>query len=525
MKRSEQVLAAMNGIGDDLVVMAEQQTFPRGAWQRIVPVAACLVLILGTAAALRQLLPLPVQSEPLAQEEELPAEESVPKVPSKAPEEPVPTEQAQEPVLRQLKSLDFYVFDPDPETDTGPSKAIAADGTVLLEVESGRIEPLIDQASGEYVAITVCRRAGGATANASYYDIYTLGGKPVVNGMAAYGIECLGNMVLVLESDGVNYRASVFQRDTYALLRNNFRTGMVVGDCIWLTPQDGDGSVQYLIDDTGALTTAEVPVDSYFIWQNRAYFVVRLENGTMGLMDSKGRELIRDNRMKACYGISNGYARCEDETGHYLVDVSTGREVFRWDWPILGAFDQQVMVHMEDLQYALTDWAGNVLCTGSMIHTLDDEEDGVPERFLVSREDGQFYFDPNGDVRAIHAADTQIGDHVSSRTALLMEDNMGVRFLLDVTDGTRTELDRVYDTTSPILEENQATGLFYAMWFETEGEIGRRWCDIVREDGTVVLSGLSAMWTRQGDVFYTDDGQVRGLIRLDGTWLYQEPAQ
>jgi len=63
------------------------------------------------------------------------------------------------------------------------------------------------------------------------------------------------------------------------------------------------------------------------------------------------------------------------------------------------------------------------------------------------------------------------------------------------------------------------------MWFETEGEIGRRWCDIVREDGTVVLSGLSAMWTRQGDVFYTDDGQVRGLIRLDGTWLYQEPAQ
>ena len=55
MKRSEQVLLAMNGIGDDLVVMAEQQTFPRSPWQRILPAAACLALILGAAAILRQL--------------------------------------------------------------------------------------------------------------------------------------------------------------------------------------------------------------------------------------------------------------------------------------------------------------------------------------------------------------------------------------------------------------------------------------------------------------------------------------
>ena len=63
-----------------------------------------------------------------------------------------------------------------------------------------------------------------------------------------------------------------------------------------------------------------------------------------------------------------------------------------------------------------------------------------------------------------------------------------------------------YTTISPIWENDQATGLFYAGWFDEEGEM---YCDIVREDGTVLLSGLSDMWTRQGDVFYTDDGTTR----------------
>ena len=40
MKRNEQLLQAMGQIGDDLVVMAEQQTFPRSFWQKALPMAA-----------------------------------------------------------------------------------------------------------------------------------------------------------------------------------------------------------------------------------------------------------------------------------------------------------------------------------------------------------------------------------------------------------------------------------------------------------------------------------------------------
>ena len=526
MKRSEQVLLAMNGIGDDLVVMAEQQTFPRSPWQRILPAAACLALILGAAAVLRQLPAVPVQAEP-------PAQEAVLEAPAKVvPPEPevaytIEEEPEQPAFTRALNSQPFYILNPNPETADGPSKAISSEGEVLLEVESGQIEPLIDHLTGEYIAILVCRRAAGTAIEGYQYDIYTLDGKQVVTGMAAYDVDCLGNIILVLESDGINYRASVFRRDSYELLRNDFRTGMIVGDCIWLTPQDGDGSVQYLMDGTGALTTAETPVDSYFVWHDRTYFVTGQGGENLGLMDSKGRELIIGKYAKVCYGISNGYARCEDDNGHYLVDIRTGEEVFRWNHPILDAFENHIILHTEDYQYALADWNGNILATGTSIQPVDDENDGAPELFVVTQNDSTIYLNPAGEVLVVTPADRSIVEnYITSRTVAtyqyLEEDHHEI-FLIDLTTGTRTQLDQTYTTISPIWEDDQATGLFYAAKIEVTGEIGDVQCDIIREDGTVLLSGLDELWTRQGDVFYTEDENTRGLIRLDGTWLYQEP--
>ena len=528
MKRSEQVLFAMNGIGDDLVVMAEQQSFPRSPWQRLLPVAACVALILGAAAALRQLPAAPVQPEPPAQEfvlETPAAEETIlePEVTYTIEEEA----EKPKPFTRELNTQAFYIFDPDPGTDETSSKAIAPDGTVLFETADGQIEPLIDHLTGEYIAITVCRRTVGTSLAGYTYDIYTLDGKQVVTGMAAYDIDCLGNVILVLESDGTNYRASVFRRDSYELLRNDFRTGMIVGDCIWLTPQDGDGTVQYLMDGDGNLTVVETLVDSYFVWQDRAYFVTGQGGECLGLMDSKGKQLIEGKYAKVCYGISNGYARCEDENGHYLVDITTGEEVFRWDYPILDAFENHLLLHTEDYHYALADWNGYILATGISIQPIDDENDGDPELFVVAQNDSTVYLNPAGDVLVVTPADRSIVEnYITSRTVItyqyLDEDHHEI-YRIDLTTGERTRMDQTYTTISPIWEDDQATGLFYAAQVEITGEIGDVRCDIVREDGTVLLSGLDDLWTRQGDVFYTEDENTRGLIRLDGTWLYQEP--
>lgn len=528
MKRNEQLLQAMGQIGDDLVVMAEQKTFPRSFWQKALPMAAGLMLILGAAAALQQLPAAPVQPEP-AQEPVLEApEEAVlpePEVTYTIEEEP-----EQPAFTRTLNTQPFYVLDPTPEHDDGPSKAISPEGEVLLEVESGQIEPLIDHLTGEYIAIMVCRRAAGTAIEGYQYDIYTLDGKQVVTGMAAYDVDCLGNVILLLESDGINYRASVFRRDSYELLRNDFRTGMIVGDCIWLTPQDGDGSVQYLMDGTGALTTAETPVDSYFVWHDRAYFVTGQGGECLGLMDSKGNQLIEGKYARVCYGISNGYARCEDKEGHYLVDIATGEEVFRWEYPILDAFETHLLLHTEDYRYALADWNGQILATGNVIQPVDDDANGNPELFAVTTDEGMLYLNSDGDVLSVTPADTNIfQQHITSRTVAFLNPLETGDYSIDLLNLHTGEMipvsDHPYTTISPIWEENQATGLFYAAKVEIIGEIGDVQCDIIREDGTILLSGLDEMWTRQGDVFYTENDEVRGLIRIDGTWLYQEPIQ
>ena len=160
---------------------------------------------------------------------------------------------------------------------------------------------------------------------------------------------------------------------------------------------------------------------------------------------------------------------------------------------------------------------------------MDDENDGAPELFVVTQDDSTIYLNPSGEVLVVTPADRSIVEnYITSRTVVtyqyLDEDHHEI-FLIDLTTGARTQLDQTYTTISPIWEDDQATGLFYAAQVEITGEIGDVQCDIIREDGTILLSGLDELWSRQGDVFYTEDEHTRGLLRLDGTWLYQEPIQ
>ena len=171
------------------------------------------------------------------------------------------------------------------------------------------------------------------------------------------------------------------------------------------------------------------------------------------------------------------------------------------------------------------DWNGTVLVTGTGLRTIDEDADGNVDLFVIENETGFVHVDVSGYVLAVTPREqTDIGDHITSRTVALMdplEDGSYRLSLLDLTSGDRTTLEGSYATTSPIREGNRYTGLFYASYAEN----GELYCRVIREDGAILLSGLSDLWTRQGDAFYTDDGTIRGLIRLDGTWLYQEPVQ
>ena len=108
---------------------------------------------------------------------------------------------------------------------------------------------------------------------------------------------------------------------------------------------------------------------------------------------------------------------------------------------------------------------------------------------------------------------------VSSRAAVLLEgygtDAKASLFNLETKETIALEKD--YYDAFPFLIEEQATGLFYAVY---DGGT-----DLLREDGTVVLEQIRDRGETQCDVFFCTEGDVQGLKKLDGTWLYQEPVQ
>ncbi len=543
MKGSEQILDAMSGIGDDLVIMAEQQRFPRSGWQKVLPMAACLLLIIGGIAGLKQLPGQPVQTEPPA-ETEPPAQTILPSTDVETPPEEVVTpEDPEEPeeishYVRELETPAFYIFDTDDTTDENPSEAIAPDGTVLVSVENGQIEPLIDRATGEYIAILVYHRSDGQTIHEVSYDIYNLQGENAVTGLQAYDVDCLGNVIMVLSDSEGALTVELFARDTYEPVFGGFGSGIIVGDCIWLELQVEGEVVQYVADGNGTVRKVLQPIDNYYVWNGQTYFVTNTPEG-VGLMDSHCEPLLPEAEGRTIYGISNGYARCEDENGFYLMDLRTAEEVFRWDSYIVDAFADYVVVDTVNMQ-SLVMWDGHIAATGDQIRYMDSDMDGRPELYMVEHEDAVDWIAigaegavTTGTLSLSANGILYVGEYLSSRTAVCYGADPGEIWLVRIPDGEKTELKRRYGTTYAIQEDGQPTGLFAARWHPDDCmDIPGLRYDIVREDGTVLLEGLTVLdggkadfWTRQGDVFYTENDSMPSLIRIDGTPIYQDPLE
>lgn len=522
MKQAEQILQAMGGIGDDLVILAEQQTFSRSIWQKAIPAAACLMLILGAAAALRQLPADPVRPQPAPETVlEKPAQKAEPDV-AYTINEPMEDLTEEKAFVRELQPLPFYVFDPDLVNDNTPSKAIGADGTVLLEVESGRIEPLIDQATGEYLAISVLHYPEGAEMEDYYVDLYDLSGSPIREHLPAYGVACVGNVFLVsYVQDGQDMTDLYLRREEALAYTLQGSTAMVIGDAVWAHAPGSDGDEWWIFDSDGLRRGVEYRMETWWQDGSGTYVDARDLDGNHWLLDPMGNKLLSVDGYDLVTGVSNGYACCMTGETSELVELATGEVVFRCSGMITDVYAEAILTMTAEGGYRLLDWHGAILMEADLILPADDDADGQPELLSVSTEDSRLFLWANGEIASVIPPEQNV-ELITSRTAGIMQDwgaGMNTLRLLNLETMEEIPLEKeAYITYAPILEESQATGLLYAAY--TDGETLR--CDILREDGTVLIAGLSEIWGRQGDVFYTDTGDQRGLIRIDGTWIYRE---
>jgi len=85
-------------------------------------------------------------------------------------------------------------------------------------------------------------------------------------------------------------------------------------------------------------------------------------------------------------------------------------------------------------------------------------------------------------------------------------------------------LPQKYNNTyyNPLYSEHGAESGFFSRG--GSNELGWYRTDILDAEGNVVLEGLQDMLYRGDGIFQCSRGFTSGLLRLDGTWLYEESA-
>lgn len=527
MRQSEQILNALGDVGSDLIDMAEYLPFAKSPWRRLAPLAACLAVLAGLGAAVFTWLPRQA-AVPSPQEAAPPA--AIDKISTEAPA-PEETDAAAD--VWTPDPLPFYVLRRS-DGIVGPAAAVDGEGHILVETEQGSIAPLIDQATGDYLAIVADHRPDTVPQADNRLSIYDLQGG-FLQDVTAWNIECLGSVIIVSYAD----HAALYSRPDGRLLRADLASARIWSDYICAVPQDG--SAQYLLlDGTGAVT-AQVPLDQtdeglFAGTSGSDYLLLRNQAGLLGLLDKNGiwaLPQIYDDIL----GISHNYALCRLDETWYAVDLATGETALEWPWYIYEVFDDMAIVKQADYSAIIIDRQGNPLTeAANVIRCLDDEGDGIPERFALYRADLEtcFYTKLDGSPPVEICLTGASVDEITSRTAICARNTQaedGAWFmdvaLIDLETGQETRcFDKPYTYGFPIwlYEHGQtvSTGLFYAEYQDADGEYHT---DLLREDGTLLLEDLADQHCQQGDVFELRRSGQRILARLDGSILYQEPAE
>lgn len=499
MKTGDYIFDALGGVGGDLIDMAEKMTFAKSFWRRAAPVAACLAVLAGLGAA--AYVWLPMQPSVVVQT---------------AADAPRETVKASEPAAEA--ALPFYVLQARDGTDE-PAVAVDSQGRVLVETDQGTIEPLVDQATGTYAAIVV--RLPSDPQSDCPLLVYDLEGN-FIDRVDAWEIGCLGDVVAVSGGDG----GALYRRSDGSLLRDDLASAEVYGGCIGAVPKDG--SAQCLLLDGEGSVTAQVPLDQTvedFILDGGLYLCLRSADGRVGLMDSRGNWVL-EQVYDEIRGVMNGYAICSLDGTDCAVDVETGETVFQWPWTIGSVFDGLAVVELESGRMEAVDWQGTPL-TGEAggIMAVDDTHDGTAELLVLETvEDGQRRFSfvhLDSSAQPEETLVEELPDGGPSSFAVLSS-RTGVLFgaetvLLDLETGEERRLEKVYTDLVPL-----DGGLLRASYVDGGG---RSCADLLQEDGTVLLEGLTDSSDGQGGVYEVLLEGRRALVRLDGTVLYQAEAE
>ena len=422
---------------------------------------------------------------------------------------------------------DLYLY-----TDDTRYLAIDNEGNPVLEVTDGQMGIL--RTEGLATGIAVQRAEGVVTdeygwnaPEKTWCDIYSVTGEYEYSVPLNY-VNQEGPFL-----SGYDLQAQtskIYRRSDGALLYDDIYTCYAVGDYFYVNQGAWDAPGFFL--DSRGEAVCSVPEEYSTAGCDLDNYLTVVQNGLVGLMRPDGTmalpciyEELRAGQL-GCVFVKN-------ETGWHAVEVETGNVLFSSPTLIQYLLPHAAIVAVdhEKNSYQLVGLDGTPKTeqTFSWPSAHDTNADGIPEMFSATTDDYSkaFLFAPDGTV--LYHADTNSSITVLSQTDALLsrymeKENRNIWSWLDLQAGTETPLSAAYENIyyNPLYSEyGIEPGLISR---GGTNELGWYRTDILDADGNVLLEDLQDMIYRGNGIFQCSRGFSSGLLKLDGTWLYEESS-
>lgn len=451
-----------------------------------------------------------------------------------------PEEQPDVPVLPDVPSKPVYLFE-----GSDKNRILTNDGTVVLESDQA-LYLLQNELTGTLAGLVentqegiVYDDYGWAMPEQIHCTLYDLQGQPLLT-LPWHHISLYGDWIY--GSHGQTGDSEIRRLSDGAVLFTDVHTLFPTGGILAFRP-DHENNPQVLLLPDGS--TMQLPplysltgtcTDS----DGTVYLVVQKSQLT-GLMSLQG-DLLVDCRYKSIPAVRDGTAYCANTFSTDCIRLSDGQILQTWPVQATAVYSTCAVALQGNNweQQVLVDLNGQLLYPQAFTHiyTLDLEMDGRPELFrgMLYHQDGQFFTTssvpllPDGTV--LGGELTGDWEILSPRTAVLTEriqeesaaaDRV---FLKDLqTDRTLGQWEGKAISAYPLYHmgySDMDPVSQSCFLLNVQSPAGWSLSSLVAPDGTVLLEQLSHVRYRGGGVLQVRQGFTEGLIRTDGTWLYQQ---